>query len=374
MNVSEKKQHRICIVTDQLATGGAERCAALLSVFFEKNNCKVHHVVVVDKIEYEFAGEVLNLGKLKNQSNGFFNRLKRFKVLKQFFQNNKFDFIIDFRVKRHSLQEYFIAKFIFNSPLIVTIHSFMTDLYFPKNKFLANNIYSHCYKIVVVSKAIEEKINSEFTYSNVQTIYNPIDFELIEKNIQEELAIDFKYILAAGRMQDSVKQLDVLINCYAASNLPKQNIKLVLLGDGLLKKDLEKQAEKLHLKDFILFKGKVANPFPFYKKAFYTVLSSKNEGFPTVLLESLACETPVVAFNCFSGPSEIIVDQENGLLVENQNQEKLILAMNEMVLNEKLYYHCKQNAKQSVQRFSLETIGKQWLELMKIKYYGSTKN
>ena len=86
-----------------------------------------------------------------------------------------------------------------------------------------------------------------------------------------------------------------------------------------------------------------------------------------MLIESLACETPVVAFNCFSGPSEIIVDQENGLLVENQNQEKLILAMNEMVLNEKLYYHCKQNAKLSVQRFSLETIGNQWLELMKIK-------
>ncbi len=367
MNVPEKKQHRICIVTDQLATGGAERCAALLSIFFEKNNCKVHHVVVVDKIEYEFAGEVLNLGKLKNQSNGFFNRLKRFKVLKQFFQSNKFNFIIDFRVKRHSLQEYFIAKYIFNSPLIVTIHSFMTDLYFPKNKFLSNNIYSHCYKIVAVSKAIKEKINSEFIYSNIQTIYNPIDFELIEKATKEELAIDFKYILAAGRMQDSVKQLDVLINCYAASNLPKQNIKLVLLGDGLLREDLEKQVAKLHLEDFVLFKGKVANPFQYYKKALYTILSSKNEGFPTVLIESLACETPVVAFNCFSGPSEIIVDQENGLLVENQNQEKLILAMNEMVLNEKLYYHCKQNAKQSVQRFSLETIGNQWLELMKIK-------
>ena len=66
MNVSEKKQPRICIVSDQLATGGAERCAATLSIFLEKNNCKVHHVIVVDKIEYDFAGEVLNLGKLKN--------------------------------------------------------------------------------------------------------------------------------------------------------------------------------------------------------------------------------------------------------------------------------------------------------------------
>ena len=143
--IPAQDKFKICIVSDQLANGGAERCASLLSQFFEKNNCEVHHVVVVDSIEYPYSGQILNLGKLKNKSNGLFNRLQRFCVLNHFFRKNKFDYIIDFRVKRFQIQEFIIAKFIFRSPLLVTVHSYMTDLYFPKNNFLANKIYSDTY-------------------------------------------------------------------------------------------------------------------------------------------------------------------------------------------------------------------------------------
>jgi len=367
LNVSEKKPHRICIVSDQLATGGAERCSGLLSIFLEQNNCKVHHVIVVDKIEYPFSGSVLNLGTLKNKSNGFFNRLKRFRVLRHFFIHNQFDYIIDFRVKRHALQEFFIAKCIFNAPLVVTVHSFMTELYFPKNAFLANAIYSNCFKIITVSNQIKQKVLSDFKYTNVETIYNPIDFSAIDEQLQTQFEVDFDYVVAAGRMNDGNKQFDLLIDCYAVSNLPIQNIKLLILGDGLLLETYKAKVKDLQLDDKIIFKGVVQNPFSIFKKALFTILSSKNEGFPTVLLESLACETPVVAFDCFSGPNEIITDRFNGLLVLNQNREKLIEAINEMVFNKNLYYHCKENAKQSVARFELQTIGKQWLNLLNIK-------
>jgi glycosyltransferase involved in cell wall biosynthesis len=364
----QTNKYKICIVSDQLGTGGAERCAGLLSIFFEKKNCKVHHVVVVDVIEYDYAGEVLNLGKLKNESNDFFNRLKRFRVLNRFFKENQFDFIIDFRVKRHQCQEFIIAKFIYNAPLIVTLHSFMTDLYFPKNKILANWIYSHCYKIVSVSDGIKKRIESDFRYSNIETIFNPIDLEFIENKSKENLGIEYKYILAVGRMQDdNIKQFDKLIASYADSELPKNDIRLILLGDGSMKQALVALVKNLNLEDKIYFEGKVNNPFKYYKNALYTVLSSKFEGFPMALIESLANETPVISFDCFSGPKEIIINHYNGILVENQNFNQLILAMNTMIKNKELYLHCKQNAKSSIQRFSIDSIGNQWLELMKIK-------
>lgn len=366
MSAAAKKSFRICIVSEQLSGGGAERCSALLSQFFVAHNCTVHHVISIDKIAYEYAGEILNLGKLKKDHFNISDRILRFRVLRSFFKANTFDFIIDTRVVNRQWQEFFIAKFIYKAPAIKLIHSYMTELYFPKNKWLANQIYSHFYKLVTVSKAIKNKVLEEYTYRQAETIYNPIDIDTIEKQSLEKIEESGNFILAVGRMTDRIKQFDVLIRSYAASHLPEKNIKLIILGDGPVQLELKGLTQSLELQDKILFKGMKSNPFPYFKHALFTVLTSKNEGFPTVLLESLACGTPIVAFDCQSGPSEIIADRENGLLVDNQNHEKLIEAMNEMVFNEKLYYHCKQNSKESVSQFSLENIGNQWLQLLQI--------
>ena len=196
-------------------------------------------------------------------------------------------------------------------------------------------------------------------------ILNPIDILAIEKFSKTSLDIDFQFIIAAGRMTEN-KQFDLLIKSYAASNLPENSIKLILLGDGENRKKLEVLAFELNLSDKIIFKGQVENPYSYFAKAKFLVLSSLHEGLPMVLLESLACGTPVISFDCLSGPSEIIENEQNGLLVENQNFNQLKEAINFFHENDTLYNYCKQNSKNSIEKFSLENIGNQWLEYLNI--------
>jgi len=364
---SSLKKYKICLLSDHLAGGGAERCSAVLSQYLEKHNCNVHHVLVLDEIEYQYSGQILNLGKLKKEGFNLSDRFNRFLTLNSFFRKNQFDFIIDTRVKNKQWQELIITKYIFNAPLIIVVHSFITELYFPKFQILAKNIYKNAFKIISVSNLINEKIRLNYHYKQVETIYNAIDFDFIDEQLKEKIEVDYKYILAVGNMHIDVKQFDKLILAYSDSELINNKIKLMIIGEGVLLPKLKQLAAELKLDDWVVFKGKTHNVFPYYENALFSVLTSKNEGFPLVLLESLACKTAVVAFNCHSGPNEIIENEKNGLLVENQNLTEFILAINKMVLDENLYKVCSQNARESVNKFSLNVIGKQWLDLMNIK-------
>jgi len=281
-------------------------------------------------------------------------------------RKHRFDYIIDFRVRVSFVQEFFISRFLYDAPTIYTVHSAMTGLYFPKNKSLGKIIYQSAFGVVAVSKTVEQTIRKEYGLQNVSTIYNPVDIAAIETASDAFIPEESNYILAAGRMKDDVKQFDKLIEAYAASKLPEKSIDLVILGDGENLNALKKLASRSAAADKIIFKGRVANPFPYMKHAQFFVLSSKREGLPTVILESLAAGKPVVSFDCVSGPSEIIDNEKNGLLVTDQDFSELVRSMNRMSGDAELYSRCVSGAKPAAERFSLENIGRRWLDFLKI--------
>ncbi len=357
------KKYKIALVGSSLGVGGSEKVQARLSIYFKSQNIEVHHVIFKDIITFDYSGKLLNLGLMKTKT--IFDKLKQLYQMKIYFRENKFDYVIDFRGRSNSKNELLIKYFVCNCPIIYMVHSGIIDSYITKNKFLAKLIYSKS-KIIAVSKAISDQIIKNYNF-DTYAIYNAFDLKLIQDLGNLFIPTEKNYIIAIGRLNDKVKQFDKLIGAYSKSELPQKNIKLLILAEGIYEQELIDQVQILGLTDKIIFKGFQNNPYPYLKNALFTILSSLNEGLPNILIESLAIGTPVISFDCFSGPNEIITNEINGLLVENQNFEKLSEAMNKLVKNTVLYQKCKENAIESIQKFSVNKIGLQWLEYLNIE-------
>ncbi len=364
--IQSNKKYKLALVGYRLSGGGSDKVMANLSIFFDSKGIDVHIITVVNELGFPYKGKLVNLGLLKNEFNGIFNKLKRFQALNKYIKNNSFDYILDFRFRTKILQELIISRFVYPTNAIFTVHSFLINHYMPDQSWLTRLMYNHCYANVVIVNAMKDFVYNKHKLQNLVTINNSVNFDEISEKSSIPININFKYIITVGQYENNIKQFDKLIVSYANSILPKENIYLVIIGNGDKNKLLD-VAKSYNIEDKLHLLGYQENPFKYLKNALYLVLSSKNEGFSNVLIESLACETPVISLNCPCGPKEIVINNENGILVEDQDFEKLTEAMNNLYLDEKLYLNCKKNAKNSVQKFSLETIGNQWLELMKIE-------
>ncbi|OXA76664.1 Glycosyltransferase involved in cell wall bisynthesis [Flavobacterium aquidurense] len=363
MILSHKKK-KIALIGYRLSGGGSDKVMANLSIFFERQGFEVDLIIVLDEVSFPYSGKLVNLGLLKNKSNGFFNKIKRLWALRTYLNENNFDFIIDFRFRTKIIQELVLARFIYNSKTIFTVHSFLIDHYMPNNSWLTRLMYNHCFANVALTNEMKTLIERKHQLKNVVMIHNPIYLEEIIKKQNEKIDLEFDFVIAIGQYENGIKQFDKLISAYAQSDLSQKQIHFVIIGNGDETK-LKKAILENNISGFVHLLGYQNNPFKYLSKAKFLVLSSKNEGFPNVILESLACEIPVVSFDCDFGPRDMITSFENGILVENQNWEKLAEAMNLLISNEVLYQHCKEKTLESIEPFLLEKIGKEWLYLLK---------
>jgi GalNAc-alpha-(1->4)-GalNAc-alpha-(1->3)-diNAcBac-PP-undecaprenol alpha-1,4-N-acetyl-D-galactosaminyltransferase len=126
------------------------------------------------------------------------------------------------------------------------------------------------------------------------------------------------WIVSAGRLEP-VKGYDVVLAAFAcvASELPAW--RLVIVGEGSLLERLKQQADEIGIADRVDWLGYRNDVERVLERASVVALASRYEGFPNVLLESLGMGTAVVATDCRSGPSEMIIEGENGLLVPVDN-------------------------------------------------------
>jgi len=357
----QNSKKKICIIVDCLSGGGAEKQAAIFSKSLYKYGYEVAIISLKDRVTYGYEGELYNLGQ-NESSIKIIKQIQKFFAFKKAYKKCNADMYIDFRSRSRFMMEYLLHTFIFEAKkMIMMVHSYEIEWHIPKGK-LFKKIYNNTHAVVAVSEAIEEKLNRLYAFKNQLHIPNYITTEKTpEITILEEQS---EYIIAVGRLQNDIKQFDRLIETYHASKLADKNIKLFICGDGDDKESLEKLISKLQLEADVKLLGFVENVSEYIKNAKYLVLSSRVEGFPMVLIEALQQQTPVIAFDCKSGPSEIIKHKMNGLLVEDQNFANLKEAMLLLIENIDLYTNCKQNTVSSIIKFTEKPIIQQWIKLI----------
>ena len=132
-------------------------------------------------------------------------------------------------------------------------------------------------------------------------------------------------VLAVGRLVPQ-KDFALLVDAFAEVRRTRP-ARLVILGEGPLRTELEGQAETLGIARDVSLPGFWANPYPAMAAADVFVLSSRWEGSPGVLIEAMACGAPVVATDCPSGPRQVLDDGRHGRLVPVGDRAALVAAV-----------------------------------------------
>ena len=177
----------------------------------------------------------------------------------------------------------------------------------------------------------------------ISVVHNPVYHWKLEElaeaplpeRLVEALSTSRSYLVAAGRLEHQ-KGFDLLIESYRRSGLKKHGVHLVILGEGSKRASLVEQIEENGLSSSVHLPGFVRNPYSAFKRSRGFVLSSRWEGFGNVLVEAMACGTPVVAFDCPSGPAEVLGDTPGCIVVPAGDLDRLADAMLKTALSERV--------------------------------------
>ena len=364
---------KVLVLHGHLSMGGEER--VLLSVL--KNLVELNYDVdllitwnhgennlfeneIPEKVNYKFLFDNYN-GKNKLIKEIYRIRAKAtyLKKVEKIIKEKKYDIVIDYS---SNLLKY--NNFDIKVPVFAWIHFSLTF----GEKLSADKIekYKKQYKKYDKILAICDTMRDEFVEilgmekNKVELVYNPIDLEAIRKKAETiykkyENYLKQDYFLQVSRLTEQ-KQPEHLVDIYY--KLKQQGIKekLYFIGNGEKIELIKQKIREYNLENDVVLLGQIENPYPFFKNAKLFVHTAKYEGLPTVLLESLTLGTPVVAYDCPTGPKDILgQNSEYGKLIQLNDKDTFVEKIYELMNKNEKYENYRKLSLVRANDFSMES-------------------
>ena len=363
---------KVLVLHGHLSMGGEER--VLLNVL--KNLVELNYDVdllitwnhgennlfeneIPEKVNYKFLFDNYN-GKNKLIKEIYRIRAKAtyLKKVEKIIKEKKYDVVIDYS---SNLLKY--NNFDIKMPVFAWIHFSLTF----GEKLSADKIekYKKQYKKYDKILAICDTMRDEFVEilgiekNKVELVYNPIDLEAIRKKAETidkkyENYLKQDYFLQVSRLTEQ-KQPEHLVDIYY--KLKQQGIKekLYFIGNGEKIELIKQKIREYNLENDVVLLGQIENPYPFFKNAKLFVHTAKYEGLPTVLLESLTLGTPVVSYDCPTGPKDILgQNSEYGKLIPLNDKDTFVKEVYKLMKNDEKYENYRKISLVRADDFSLQ--------------------
>jgi glycosyltransferase involved in cell wall biosynthesis len=372
--VSEKQ--RLFFIIPSLMRGGAERVLISLANYFNQLNFETFIVSLNTNIPaYPIDDGVKVIYILKRDKNFPGHRI--FYVLQTFYKliklllEHKPVFVVSFITSANIWAG--ITCNITGTPYLVsertspnrTVNQFG---YFHKR--LAALIYKKAAAVVVSAKGVEDCLLQNGAFKNLDNIYRITNAVPLFKPVSAEKVHRRKFILGVGRLA-YVKGFDMLIAAYAKAQ--PDDIDLLIIGEGEERANLICQVYNMGLREKVILPGSKTNLQDYYSQAEMFVLPSRNEGYPNALVEAMSFGCPCVAMNCDFGPSEIITNWHNGVLIPRNSITAMADAIGRIITDPELKAELGNHALNINDTNNADRILKDWENLILKQVYKSSK-
>lgn len=203
---------------------------------------------------------------------------------------------------------------------------------FPKSRKLRiqNNILIALSKANFVQNNEQKNYFPRFIQNKTFVLPNPVNKELLHcrRKVRE-----IKNIVTLGRLSEQKNQ-EMLINAFSMISNKHPNIKLKIYGKGEKQKQLEAYIEKMSLTERVELAGVTNNVKDVLLNSDLFVMTSNYEGMPNALIEAMATGLPCISTDCPTGPSDLISNRLNGLLIKMNSVDECVAAMEYMISNQ----------------------------------------